>query len=136
MSGNRSQFCDQHSPAGVSVLLAPAGSLFVFPDQFSCFFRPAEHTALRDTVGFAHTAAFRGLVLRADPSTCTCLDASGIPPLPLQKARAPVFQDTLPTKLAGGSSPHLSQVIAVSVQAEFCCFSKTFFLQEIVQRVP
>jgi len=44
-----------------------------------------------------------------------------------------VFQDTLPTKLAGGSSPHLSQVIAVRVQAEFCCFSKTFFLQKIVQ---
>src|SRR6266851_4654661 len=43
------------------VLLASAGSFLVLSDQFSCFFRPAEHTALMDTVGFAHIAAFRGL---------------------------------------------------------------------------
>src|SRR5260370_36642982 len=43
------------------MLLASAGSFLVLSDQFSCFFRPAEHTALMNTVGFAHTAAFRGL---------------------------------------------------------------------------
>src|SRR5207244_5940653 len=87
VSRNLSEPRDQCSPVWFLMLLACAGSFLVLSDQFSCFFRPAEHTALMDTVGFAHTAAFRGLVLRADPSTCTCLDASGIPPLPLQKKR-------------------------------------------------
>jgi len=61
VSGNRSKLCDQHSPASLIMLLASAGSFPIFSDQFSCFFRPAEHTALMDTVGFAHTAAFRRL---------------------------------------------------------------------------
>ena len=74
-----------------------------------------------------------GWVLRAidvpDPSTRTCLDASGIPPLLPQKARAPVFRNTLRVELV-----HiLSQMRAVRVQAYFCCFSKTFLLQEFVQ---
>ena len=99
--GNLCQPRDQFSLASLIVLLASAGSLLVFPDQVRRFFGPAEHTAFGDTVGFAHTAAFPGAgslwhLASADPSTPTCLCASGIPPL-------------LMTKLARGSDPHMSQ---------------------------
>src|SRR6266478_2350983 len=94
---------------------------FGISDQFSCFFRPAERAALMDTVAFAHTAAFRGLGPEGQLTSQIFLPAlASTPPeylLSCCKAHAPIsFGTFCATKVAGGSSPHLSQVVAVNLQ--------------------
>ncbi len=88
-----------------------------------------------DTIGFAHTAAFRGLGPEGQLTSQILLHARvSTPPeylLFCYKAHASIsFGTFCATKVAGASGPPSNGDQRTSIVR---CFSKTFFLQEIVQ---